>query len=76
MIEMYIAVAVALVIAGAAVGALAVVCLGIRRDDRSGRFPAATDDPIARAARKATGAAARGTGLAAKAGRPPDSLPA
>ena len=63
MIEMYISAAIALVGAGAAIGGLAVVSLGIRRDDRRGGFPADTKDRIARAARRATRAGARSSEL-------------
>ncbi len=53
MIAMYVS-AIALVAAGAAIGIVAMVCLGIKRDDRPGGFPADADDRIARAARKMT----------------------
>jgi hypothetical protein len=59
MIGMYVCAAIALVAAGAAVGILVMVCLGIKRDDRPGGFPAGPDDRIARAARKMTGTGAR-----------------
>jgi hypothetical protein len=51
--------AVALVLAGGTVGGIGVISLGIKRDDRRGRFPAYTDDPIARAARRGTGVRVR-----------------
>jgi len=57
MMGMYISTAIALVAAGAAIGILVMVCLGIKRDDRPGGFPADTDDRIARVTRKMTGAA-------------------
>ena len=56
---MYVSAAIALVVAGAAIGILVMVCLGIKRDDRPGGFPAAAKDRTARAARKMTGAGAR-----------------
>ena len=46
-------------LAGAAIGILVMVCLGIKRDDRPGGFPADANDRIARAARKMTGAGTR-----------------
>lgn len=71
MIEVYALTAVALITAGAVLGFMAVVSLGIRRDDRrnglranvNGRrsgFLANTDDRIARGARRVTRAGARG----------------
>ena len=61
MIGMY-ASAIALVVAGAAIGILVMVCLGIKRDDRPGGFPADAHDRTARAARKMTGARTRSPG--------------
>lgn len=77
MIGSYILIAIALVAAGAVIGALAVVSLGIRRDDRRNGFPASTDDRIARGARRMTGAAARSPELDREASRRRrrDSLP-
>ena len=72
---MYISAAIALVVAGAAIGILVMVCLGIKRDDLPGGFTADTNDRIARAARKMTGAGARRPELAAKASRRQDTLP-
>ena len=63
MIGMY-ASAIALVVAGAAIGILVMVCLGIKRDDRPGGFPAGAHDRTARAARKMTGAGTRSPELA------------
>jgi hypothetical protein len=57
----YIFPAIALVTAGVLVGALAVVCLGIRSDDRRGRFPADTNRLVTRAARRMTGVGIRRT---------------
>ena len=74
MIAMYVSVAVALVSAGAAIGIVAMVCLGIRRDDRPGGFPAPAKDRTARAVRKMTGAGARPE-PAAEASRQRDILP-
>jgi hypothetical protein len=73
MIAMYVS-AIALVAAGAAIGIVAMVCLGIKRDDRPGGFPADADDRIARAARKMTGAGARRPERAAEASRRQDIL--
>jgi len=70
---MYVS-AIALVAAGAAIGIVAMVCLGIKRDDRPGGFPADADDRIARAARKMTGAGARRPERAAAASRRQDIL--
>ena len=74
MIALYVYAAIALVAAGAAVGILAMVCLGIKRDDRPGRFPADADDRIARAARKMTGAGSRRPEQAVAARRQQDIL--
>ena len=59
MIGMYVSAAAALVLAGAAIGILVMVCLGIKRDDRLDGFPADANDGKARAARKLTGASIR-----------------
>ena len=56
-IETYVFAALALVCAGVTIGILVMICLGIKRDDRPGGFPADTDDRIARVTRKMTGAA-------------------
>ena len=71
---MYVSAAIALVAAGAVIGILVMVCLGIKRDDRPGGFPAAPNGRTARAARKMTGAGAR-PGPAAEASRQRDILP-
>lgn len=73
--EIYVFTAIALVAAGAVIGVLAVVALGIRRDDRRGGFPAHTDDRIARGARRVTGVGARGPELAAEDSPRQDLLP-
>jgi hypothetical protein len=75
MIAMYVSAATALVLAGAAIGILAMVCLGIKRDDRPGGFPADVNDRTARAARKMTGAGARSPGPGAAASRGQDIMP-
>jgi len=75
MTEMYVFAAIALVAAGAAIGILAMVCLGIRRDDHPGGFPADASNRTARAARKLTGAGIRHAELAAEASRRQDILP-
>ncbi len=74
MIGMYVLAAITLVIAGVALGILLTVCLGIKRDDRPGGFPADTNDRIARAARRMIGAAARSPELAEKASDRQDAL--
>ena len=74
MTEMYVFAALALVVAGVTMGILVMVCLGIKRDDRPGGFPAAAKDRTARAARKMTGAGARPE-PAAEASRQQDILP-
>lgn len=51
------------------------VCLGIKRDDRPGGFPADAHARTARAARKMTGARTRSPELAAEASRRQDILP-
>ena len=73
MIETYIVTAIALVVAGGAIGILGTVCLGIRRDDHPGGFPADTSDRIAHAARRLTGAGARGPELAREASNPQEA---
>ncbi len=75
MIAVYISAATALVLAGAATGILVMVCLGIKRDDRPGGFPADANDRTARAARKMTGAGARRPEPAAEASGQQDILP-
>jgi len=70
---MYVSAAIALVVAGVAIGILVMVCLGIKRDDRPGGFPADAHDRMARATRKMTGAGARITEPAAS--RQQDILP-
>jgi hypothetical protein len=75
MIELYVSAAIALVAAGAAIGIVVMVCLGIKRDDRPGGFPADANDGIARAARKMTGAGVRRPERAAEAARREDILP-
>ncbi len=75
MIGMYVSAAIALVVAGTAIGILVMVCLGIKRDDRPGGFPAATNDRTARAARRVIGVGARSAELADNASRRQDILP-
>ena len=72
----YFFAAIALVTAGAVIGVLAMVALGISRDDRRGGFPARPRGPVARGARRVTGAGIRGPGLAAQTSRPQDIWPA
>jgi len=59
MITMPVLEAISLVMAGGTIGGLGVISLGIKRDDRRGRFPADTNDLIARAARRASGVGVR-----------------
>ena len=75
MIGMYVSAATALLAAGVAIGVLVVVCLGIKRDDRPGGFPADAHDRTERAARKMTGAGARRPERAAAVSRRQDTLP-
>jgi hypothetical protein len=75
MIAMYVSAATALVLAGAAIGVVMMACLGIKRDDRPGGFPADATDRTARAARKMTGAGTRRPEPAAAVSRPQDILP-
>jgi hypothetical protein len=71
----YIFAAIALVAAGAMIGVLAVVTLGIRRDDRQGGFPAHPRSRVARGARRVTGVGIRGPQPAAPASPQQDILP-
>jgi len=71
----YIFAAIALVAAGAVIGILAVVALGIRRDDRRGGFPARTHSAMARGARRVTGVSSRSPEPAADASRRRHVLP-
>ena len=75
MTEMYVFAALALVVAGVTMGILVMVCLGIKRDDRPGGFPAYTNDRTARAARRVIGVGAHNTDLADQASRRQDFLP-
>jgi hypothetical protein len=73
--ETYIFAAIALVVTGIAIGVLVMVCLGIKRDDRPGGFPAHTDDRIANAARRANRVGIRRPEMANEASRRQDILP-
>jgi hypothetical protein len=73
--ETYIFAVIALVVIGIAIGVLAMVCLGIKRDDRPGGFPAHTHDRIANAARRASGVGVRRPEMAEEASRRQDILP-
>jgi hypothetical protein len=75
MISMHVLDAIALVVAGVSIGGVGIISLGIKRDDRRGRFPADTDDPITRAARRATGLGTRGPDRA-RGARLPQRQPA
>jgi len=59
----YLAAAAALVIAGAVIGVLIVVCLGIHREERKGSLTKDTDSRIDRGVRRLNGAGFRGYGL-------------
>jgi hypothetical protein len=71
---MFVFAALALVVASVTMGILVMICLGIKRDDRPGGFPADIND---RTAGAATGVSvgARGAELADKASRRQDLLP-
>ena len=68
MIEIYLVVAAVLVIAGAAVGVLAVVSLGIRREERQFSLTRAITDQAARGARRVNGLYTHGPGPGIPAG--------
>ena len=56
MIEIYLCAAITLLVIGVVIGVVAVVSLGIRREDRRGsRLPVDADDRVARGARRLTG---------------------
>lgn len=67
MIEFYIA-AAALLAAGAVLGILLAVCLGIRREERDFSFAAERTSRVARGARRLTGLYTRGPLLTSDAG--------
>ena len=64
MIGTYVFAAAALVIAGAVIGVLAVVRLGIHREERAGSLTRDITDRAARGARRVNGAYTRGFALA------------
>ncbi|MBV9207647.1 MAG: hypothetical protein JO037_20105 [Actinobacteria bacterium] len=74
MTGMYVSAAIALLGAGVMIGILVMVCLGIKRDDRPGGFPAAAHGRVARAARRMTGTGIRHPEPAAGSGRREDIL--
>lgn len=55
MIDLYLGLAAALVVAGAVVGALAVVCLGIRREDHDLSLTTDISGRVIRGARRLNG---------------------
>ena len=55
MIDIYLIVAVGLVLAGAVIGALTIICIGIRREERAGTLTTSTDDRAARSTRRIVG---------------------
>jgi hypothetical protein len=63
MIEVYALVALALVIAGAVLGCLAVMALGIHREERHRSMTVPTSDRVARGTRKVNGVYARVPGV-------------
>jgi hypothetical protein len=65
----YVSAAAALVIAGAVIGVLAVVALGIHREDRHLSLTSDITDRVARGARRVNGVYTRGPGLAHETGR-------
>ena len=71
----YIFAAIALVTAGAVIGVLTVVALGIRQEDRRGGFPARPRGWLARSTRRVTGAGIRRPELAVQPSRQQDILP-
>ncbi len=68
MIGTYVFAAAALVIAGAVIGVLAVVTLGIHREERAGSLTRDTPDRAARSARRVNGAYTRGLAWPAEPG--------
>ena len=74
MAETYLLAALALVLAGVGIGILTMICLGIKRDDRPGGFPAYTNDLTARAARRVIGVGTRDAELTDNASRRRDIL--
>jgi hypothetical protein len=68
-------VALALLLAGVGIGILVMICLGVRRDDQPGGFPAHTDDPAARAARRVIGVTTRDKELIDESSRRRDFSP-
>ena len=69
MAGVYVSAAAALVIAGAVIGVLAVVALGIHREDRHLSLTSDITDRVARGARRVNGVYTRGPGLAHETGR-------
>ena len=63
MIGIYVYAAAALMIAGAVIGILAVVTLGIHREERAGSLTRDITDRAARGARRVNGACTRGLAL-------------
>jgi len=66
----YVFAAAALVIAGAVIGVLAVVTLGIHREERAGSLTHDITDRPARGARRLNGAYTRGLALSEGPGHP------
>ena len=59
MIEIYLLTAAALVTVGVAIGVVAIISLGIHREERNGSLMNNTTDRVQRGARRATGLYAR-----------------
>lgn len=74
MIEAYAIIAVALLAAGAVIGYLVFVALGIHREEAARSITLPTSDRIARGARAATGAYARLPGVLHQASLPRQDL--
>lgn len=69
MIGTYVFAAVALVLTGAVAGVLAVITLGIRREERAGSLTSDVTDRVTLSARRMNGACTRGLALAREPGR-------
>ena len=68
MAGIYVFAAVALLMAGAVIGVLAVVTLGIHREDHDLSLTSDITDRVARGARRMNGVGTRGLGLAHETG--------
>lgn len=75
MIDIYLIIAVGLVLAGAVLGALAILCIGIHREERAGTLTSSTDDRAASSTRRVVGLYVRAQTPRPPAARPPASRP-